>query len=114
MGLCTTGFHLATTRRPDTLEKVSRFDLSQQEHALSAIRIRRKLDSETLHLPELRPLVGQTVEIVVSPEPVPQFVPGTGDWPAMKKCVDELKDYDFDAWRHLRDFELQHPDAHAP
>ena len=29
------------------------------------IVIRRTLDSDTLHLPELRPLIGKTVEIIV-------------------------------------------------
>ena len=32
---------------------------------MSAIRIRRTLDSDTLHLPELRPFIGRTVEIIV-------------------------------------------------
>ncbi len=32
---------------------------------MKAIRIRKKLDSETLNLPELRPLVEQTIEIIV-------------------------------------------------
>lgn len=32
---------------------------------MSAIRIKRRLDSDTLHLPELRPLIGREVEIVV-------------------------------------------------
>jgi hypothetical protein len=31
------------------------------------VRIRRHLDSEVLHLPELRELLGRDVEIVVSP-----------------------------------------------
>ena len=30
-----------------------------------AIRIQKRIDSETLHLPELRPLIGKTVEIEV-------------------------------------------------
>jgi hypothetical protein len=30
-----------------------------------AIRIRKKIDSETLHIPELRPLIGHEVEIIV-------------------------------------------------
>jgi len=30
-----------------------------------AIRVKHKLTSETLHLPELRPLVGKNVEIIV-------------------------------------------------
>ena len=33
------------------------------------VRIRRKLDSETLHLPEIRPLIGRTVEITVEEQP---------------------------------------------
>src|SRR5713101_7842387 len=32
---------------------------------MSALRIRRKLESETLYLPELKPLVGKNVEIIV-------------------------------------------------
>ena len=31
--------------------------------------IHRKLDSETLHLPELKPLVGRTVEITAAEPP---------------------------------------------
>jgi hypothetical protein len=33
------------------------------------IHIKRKLDSETLHLPELKPLIGRTVEITVEEQP---------------------------------------------
>lgn len=33
------------------------------------LRIHRKLDSETLHLPELKPLIGRTVEITVEEQP---------------------------------------------
>ncbi len=32
---------------------------------MQAIRVTRTLDSETLYLPQLRPLVGQQVEIIV-------------------------------------------------
>ncbi|HEV3006077.1 MAG TPA: hypothetical protein VGX78_16530 [Pirellulales bacterium] len=38
---------------------------------MGAIRIRKTVDSETLHLPELKPLAGQTVEITISPGPDP-------------------------------------------
>src|SRR3990172_5868728 len=37
-----------------------------EETPMTPIRIRRKIDSETLHLPELKPLVGRTVEITIS------------------------------------------------
>ncbi len=30
---------------------------------MNAVRLRRKLESETLHLPELKPLIGKTVVI---------------------------------------------------
>jgi len=33
------------------------------------IHIHRKLDSETLHLPELKPLIGKTVEITIEEKP---------------------------------------------
>jgi hypothetical protein len=32
---------------------------------MSAIRIRRKIETETLHLPELGPFLGKTVDIIV-------------------------------------------------
>src|SRR6266404_3247571 len=41
---------------------------NNQRLAMNAIRIRKKIDSETLYLPELRPLVGKTVEIIVREE----------------------------------------------
>jgi len=50
------------------------------------VRIIRKLDSETLHLPELRPLIGKTVEITIKEETVPEITPGTGDWDAAQKA----------------------------
>lgn len=35
---------------------------------MNAIHIRRTLDSEVLHIPELKPLIGKTVEIVIREE----------------------------------------------
>jgi hypothetical protein len=32
---------------------------------MNAIRIRKRIDSDTPHLPELRPLIGKTVEIII-------------------------------------------------
>jgi len=59
------------------------------------VRIRRKLESETLYLPELRPLLGKNVEIIVLEEPPAGIAPGTGDWDTAMKSVKELEDYDF-------------------
>jgi len=35
---------------------------------MNAIRIRKQIDSETIHLPDLRGLIGKTVEIIVLDE----------------------------------------------
>ena len=78
------------------------------------IRIRRKLDSENLYLPELRPLIGKMVEITIEPEPVPAITPGTGDWAAAQRAARRLQetDYDFDAWRQQRDYDKRHSRDH--
>lgn len=83
---------------------------------MTAIRIRKKLDSETLHLPELRPLLGRNVEIVVHETVESPAVPGTGDWDAAARAAQELQEagYDFDAWREQRDFDLKHSGEHRP
>ena len=49
------------------------------------LRIHRKLDSETLHLPELKPLIGQTVEITVEEQPVSLTTRGLAD------VIDEIR-----------------------
>ena len=38
---------------------------------MNAIRIRKRLDSDTLHLPELKGMVGKVVEIIILEEPSP-------------------------------------------
>ena len=79
---------------------------------MNAVRIRRKLESDTLHLPELKPLIGKTVEITIIEQPT--VIPGTGDWEALKAAADDLEGYDFDAWRKQRDYDLQHAKDHLP
>ncbi|MBI1903818.1 MAG: hypothetical protein HYS13_22165 [Planctomycetia bacterium] len=39
------------------------------------IRIQKKIESETLHIPELQPLIGKTVEIIVVEEAAPPGAP---------------------------------------
>ena len=82
---------------------------------MNVIRIRKTIDSETLHLPELRPLLGRTVEIIVLEEDTRSSIrPGTGDWQAAEKAARELREsgYDFDAWREQREYELKHAHDH--
>jgi hypothetical protein len=82
---------------------------------MNAIRIRKKLDSETLYLPELRPLLGRTVDIIVlAEEKTSAIQPGTGDWEAAARAVQDLAGYDFDAWRQQRDFDRQNARNHLP
>lgn len=83
---------------------------------MNAIHIRKRIDSETLHLPELQPLIGKTVEIIVYEEQAPAIRPGTGDWEAAARAVEELREtgYDFDAWRQQRDYDLKHANDHLP
>ena len=82
---------------------------------MNAIRIRKKLDSETLILPELRSLLGQTVEIIVlGEESVPGIRPGTGDWTAFDRLAREITNYDFDAQREQDRVDLRHTDDHLP
>ena len=76
---------------------------------MNAIRIRTTLESDTLYLPELKPLIGRAVEIIVIEDApaAPQVRPGTGDWEAAARAAQALRDsgYDFDAWRELREAE---------
>ncbi len=82
---------------------------------MNAIRIRKKLDSETLNLPELRPLLGQTVEIIVlAEESVPGICPGTGDWIAFDRLAREITDYDFEARREQDQVDFRHANDHMP
>ena len=82
---------------------------------MNAIRIRTTLTSDTLHLPELQPLVGRPVEIIVLDESgAPAVRPGTGDWEEFVRLAREVKDYDFDAWREQREFDRQHAADHQP
>ena len=82
---------------------------------MNAIRIRKTIDSETLHLPELKPLVGRTVEIIVLEEETRSTIrPGTGDWQAAMKAVEELEDYDSDAVSRQRDYDRKHAKDHLP
>lgn len=78
---------------------------------MNAIRIRRKLDSETLELPELRPLLGKEVEITVQEAAAPAVV--AGNWDLLERAAKELKDYDFDAYLEQREYDRLHAYDHV-
>ncbi len=80
---------------------------------MTAIRIHRRIDSETLHLPELKPFLGRTVEIIVlEEEPLSSIQPGTGDWDTAAQAARALAGYDFDAWREQREYDRKHASDH--
>ena len=79
---------------------------------MNAVTIRMKIESETLHLPELKPLIGKAVEIVVREEPV--TAASVADWDAAMQAARELEGYDFDAWRQQRDVDRVHATDHLP
>jgi hypothetical protein len=72
---------------------------------MTAIRIETQLDSDTLYLPQLKPLLGKAVEIIVREKAVPIVTPGTSDWADVQAAVRDLEDYDFGAWREVHNAE---------
>jgi hypothetical protein len=40
--------------------------------------------------------------------------PGTGDWDAALRAAHELENYDFEAFRRQRDYDLAHARDHLP
>lgn len=67
---------------------------------MNAIRIQTQIDSDTLHLPELQPLIGKRVEIIVLEEPQIGLRTET-DWqPLFELAGQDL--IDPDAYRQLR------------
>jgi|ERR1022692_4327251 hypothetical protein len=74
---------------------------------VSMLRIHRKLDSETLHLPELKPLIGRTVEITVEeqvPEVRDEFYAELARLPETEEAY-ELQKVIFRQWRNDPRFE---------
>ncbi len=79
---------------------------------MTAIFIHRQLSSDTL--PELRPLIGKTVNIIVREANAPAVIPGTGDWSAWPAALGHPEGYDFDVWKTQREYDLQHANDHLP
>lgn len=67
---------------------------------MNAVRIHRKVESETLHLPELRSMIGKQVEIIVMEEPTPAGP--TGDLSILESIAGRDL-IDPDALKQLRD-----------
>jgi hypothetical protein len=72
---------------------------------MTAIRIETMLDSDTLYLPQLKPLVGKSVEIIVRESATPVVTGGVSKWAAVETAALELTDYDYQAYREIREAE---------
>jgi hypothetical protein len=74
---------------------------------MTPIRIETTIESDTLYLPQLQPLMGKSVEIIVRENTVPIMTPATSDWAEVEAIVrNGLDDYDFDAYREARNLEI--------
>ena len=85
---------------------------------MDAIHINTKLDSDTLYLPQVRPLIGKTVEIIVREEAglAEQQRNGRGPrrdaWKAALAGLADL-DIDWDAYRRQREFDVRNASDQA-
>lgn len=75
---------------------------------MATIRIRTTVESDTLTLPELKPLVGKTVDIEVTER---QDAPADR-WARAAEAVRQLTDYDFDAAADQREYDRSHGEDH--
>jgi hypothetical protein len=74
---------------------------------MSVIHLTQEVESETLHLPELRPLIGKKVEITIREVPTPAAV--KAGWDALAalagqdllddKVIEEYREFDKKHWR---------------
>lgn len=77
---------------------------------MSPIRIRTKIQGETLILPELKLLIGKTVDIEVTERA--DETPPSDRWAAAATAASELTEYDFDAAAAQRAFDAKHAADH--
>ncbi len=77
---------------------------------MPSTRIRTKVEGDTLVLPELRSLIGKTVDIEVTEHS--EEIPPADRWAAAAEAVKDFRDYDFDPWSDQRAFETEHAADH--
>ena len=77
---------------------------------MTAIRIVKKIESDTLHLPELKALVGREVEILIQDAPHP---PATmADWDAYFAKYGPDTELDPEIYKRQREFDRLHANDH--
>ena len=77
---------------------------------MTPLRIRTKIEGDTLVLPELKRFAGKTVDIEVTERP--QETLPAERWAAAAEAVKGLADYDFDAWSEQRAFDAERSREH--
>jgi hypothetical protein len=80
--------------------------------SMEAIRINTTLNSDTLYLPQVRPLIGKSVEIIVREEAGTDDQRQNGQYPqrdAWKAALASLAglDIDWDAYRRQRELDVR-------
>lgn len=78
------------------------------------VHIHRKVDSETLYLPEIRPFIGKIVEIIIREDPSASLASATSDWDTALRAAEGLENYDFTAVDRQRAYDLRHAKDHLP
>lgn len=86
-------------RRPPRRPNVSA--TTKKDSSMTEIHLTRDLQSDTLQLPELRPLIGKTVEIIVR-----DVTPPSSPWDALQALAGQDL-VDPSAYRQLRDLDVQ-------
>jgi len=85
---------------------------------MDAIHINTQLDSDTLYLPQVRPLIGKRVEIIVQEQAATDEKRPNDRNPhrdAWKAALTELADLDidWDAYRRQREFDVRRASNHT-
>ncbi|HYO24610.1 MAG TPA: hypothetical protein VEQ85_06630 [Lacipirellulaceae bacterium] len=74
---------------------------------MESIRIETTIHGDTLYLPELRPLEGKSVEIIVRERGMPMVSPGAGTRADIEAALLAITDYDYDAYRDSHEADVQ-------
>ncbi|MBX9679580.1 MAG: hypothetical protein K2X38_12510 [Gemmataceae bacterium] len=77
---------------------------------MSTIRIQTTINSDTLVLPQLKELLGKTVDIQITERADDKI--SDDKWAAAERAFQEIRDYDFDALPEQRAYDLLHAEDH--
>ena len=70
---------------------------------MNTVKLRRKIDSETLQIPELKPMIGKNVEITIRETPIPLTKKELWDF---YEQIAQRNVLDLEAFKEYEEFEL--------